>query len=393
MTLPTTVIGSFPRPTELVELYYRKSTGAFVDEQRFAELIENAMHKHVQLQVRCGVDIVSSGEASRPNFVTYVTQRLTGFDGEQTLWEMRDTDLFPEASYAYYRAHAKGFEINRTPRLTRPVQYAGPELIRSEIALFTHALASYGRTPASAFLSVVAPDSVAHAIEQQGVYEEEEEYLAALADALRSECQEIIAAGFLLQIDAPGLLMDFSHKRHEGKDMQAYRDHVQRCVGMIHRMTEGIPPERLRVHACWGNHIGPHSTDIPLHEVLDLLLQLPGDGLCLEACSPGHRSDFLAFQSYVPLPPQKLIYLGVVDPKTPQLESVDAIRYQLREAETVLGAGHAGASPNCGFETYAGISYLDEQIIGEKLTRMVNATHSAKTYLLNKREEDDYHHS
>jgi len=371
MALPTTVIGSFPRLRELAKLYYQKAAGEQIDEQRFEKLVWESMYKHVQLQVAAGIDSMSSGESSRTNFIGYITERLSGFEGEQTPWEMQDFRLFPQISYAYYLAYRQGFESNRTPRLTKPIRYTGSEPIRREIALFTKTLASFNKSPQTAFLSVVSPDSIAHAMVQDAVYPGDKEYLCALADALHSECEEIINAGFLLQIDAPALLMDYSLRRNEGMDMQTYREHVKLRVDMICRMTQGIAPEQMRVHSCWGNHIGPHSTDVPLGEVLDLLLKLPGNGLCLEACSPGHRSDFLAFQQHVPLPPQKVVYLGVVDPKTPQLESEDAIRHQLQEAEKVLGEGHAGMCPNCGFEPYAGISYIDEAVIAEKLRRMV----------------------
>ena len=373
MAIKNTVIGSFPRSKETANYYYLKASRGWVDdEEQLASLVREDTYRHVKLQLAAGVDVISSGESSRPNFMSYVTERLTGFEGEHTPWVMRDMALYPEASYASYLAYKQGYESIRAPRVTKAIDYRGPEKIRQEIALFTEVLSSLGSDPRSAFLSVVSPDTVAHACEQakdDPVYPDDESYLSTLETALRNDCLEIIKAGYGLQIDAPALLMDYGHARYD-MDIPTYRQHVQLRIDMIKRMTDGIPAERLRMHCCWGNNLGPHSTDVALGAVLDLLLQLPGNGLCLEACSPGHRSDFLEF-AQVSIPPQKIIYLGVIDPKTPQLESVGSILFQLREAEKVIGHDHLGACPNCGFETYAGISYVDEAIIAEKLRRMV----------------------
>jgi 5-methyltetrahydropteroyltriglutamate--homocysteine methyltransferase len=339
----TSHAGSLPRPAELQELNRLKNAGQPIDEQARAARIRSAVPEVVRQQVGAGVDIVNDGEYGKTNFLNYVRDRLSGYEPTGrpqyagAMADRRDRRNFPQ----FYEDE---LSRNALPReelaCTGPVTYSGLHLLQADIDNFKAAL--QGVEVEEAFLPALAPTYGG----ENRYYRSEEEYLNALADAMRVEYKAIVDAGFVVQIDDPGLPAAWD-QYVPAISVEEYRKVAARRVELVNYALTGIPEDRVRYHICWGSWHGPHSTDLPLRDIVDLLLQVKAQCYSIEAANVRHEHEWKVWRD-VRLPEGKLLMPGVVSHATNVLEHPELVADRIVTYAGVVGRENVIAGTDCG---------------------------------------------
>ncbi len=346
--LLTSHAGSLPRPDDLGTLLAAKDAGEPYDGAAFAARVRAAVHEVVRKQIECGIDIVNDGELSKINFTSYARERLGGVTQRKRepgqpsfkIWS-RDEAEFPE----YFAAINLGVEY---AVCSGPLKYIGHEAVQSDIGNLQAALA--GVTPAEAFITAVAPGTIEHWLENE-YYGDEESYLAAIADAMREEYTAIVKAGFILQIDDPDL--GDAWQIHPELDVRAYRRFAELRIDVLNHALHGLPPERVRFHMCWGSYHGPHKYDIPLEEIVDLVLKVNAQCYSIEASNPRHEHEWRVWER-VKLPEGKILMPGVVGHASDFVEHPQLVAERLNKYARLVGRENVVAGTDCGLGTRVG---------------------------------------
>jgi len=320
--------------------------------------VKAAVEQLVRRQLEAGIDIVNDGEASKLSYATYVTERLSGFGGQRPLRHRpRSEAEFPE----FFANRLPRSVITSTPACEGPVAYRGTQRVEADI----HNLqAAAGDRPA--FMSAASP-GVIELWMPNAFYADTEEYVFALADAMKTEYDAIHAAGLALQLDCP----DIPGVWHNDPDLtlEEFRAKVGMRLAAIDHAIRDIPSEAVRLHICWGNYEGPHNHDVPLDAFLDLVLQAKPDGISFEAANPRHEHEWALFED-VKLPDGKVLLPGVIDSTSNFIEHPELIAQRLLRFARVAGAENVIASADCGFATVAGLDLVDPKIAWAKLAAM-----------------------
>jgi 5-methyltetrahydropteroyltriglutamate--homocysteine methyltransferase len=365
----TTCAGSLIRPTDLREMVLARDAGQTVDEARLETRIAEAVKAAVQKQVDAGLDIISDGEMSKPSFWTYLKERLSGFDKQVPLRGTRQVDVneFPElaARLGFTGAAVQPMQ----PVCTGPITYTGRGPLERDLRNFRAALdgVEYGE----AFLPAATPGMVAYTQGNEH-YPTLEAYFDAIADALQVEYRAIVDAGFLLQLDAPDIPIgrnvvfagdgvDFGQRT-----TAEYRERLEMSVAACNRALRGIASDRVRLHTCWGNWPGPHHKDVPLADILDIVLRVNADALYVEAFNPRHEHEWKVWET-TQLAPDKLLIVGMIDTKTNYIEHPEAIADRLERYCRLLGRDRVIAGTDCGFGTTAARATVTEDVAWAKL--------------------------
>ena len=363
----TTHTGSLPRPDALLPLIFAREKGEESDPTERLEASRRAVHAIVRQQLDSGIDVVNDGEQGKSSYATYVQNRLEGFDGDPvTPGAVTDPD-FPEyfERTATLRAGASNPLLRRP--CTGPIRYRAVEELRAELDDFAAALE--GVSPADTFLSAASP-GIASIFIPNEYYATHEEYMGALADALKTEYDAIHEAGFLLQIDAPDLAL--SRPRYFGHLSDGeFRTQIRTHVEAINHATRDIPPDRMRMHLCWGNYEGPHHRDVPLAQIVDIALEARPLGLSFEAANPRHEHEWKVWRD-VKLPEGKLLIPGVLDSTTNYIELPELVAERLVRFAEVVGRENVIAGTDCGFSTGAGYIQVDPKITWAKFRAMAD---------------------
>jgi 5-methyltetrahydropteroyltriglutamate--homocysteine methyltransferase len=323
------------------------------DEPGFAARLREAVADVVRAQLECGLDSVCDGEYGKQNFTSYVGTRIKGYEPKAvdpaktpspSASLRRDTDTFP----AYYARrgdtlYGRGTDVGRT-RLacTGPLEYVGHEAIATELENLRLALER--QTYAEAFLPAPGPGILTSSTTNE-YYPDDEAFLWALAEAMNDEYRAITDAGYLLQIDDPHLLIAWQHL--PDVSVSEYRKHLELLVAAVNHSLRGIPPERVRLHTCWGSWVGPHTGDVPLRNVVDPLLQVNANGLSIEASNPWHEPDWRVWEQ-VKLPPEKVLMPGVVGHYTDFIEAPELVADRLVRYGRLVGRENVVAGTDCG---------------------------------------------
>jgi 5-methyltetrahydropteroyltriglutamate--homocysteine methyltransferase len=286
----TTHVGSLPRPEGLIELMFARAEGEAVDPELLERKTRDAVVEVVAHQKEAGIDIVSDGEMSKPSYATYVTERLTGFGGTSIPPKLSDILEYPNVSSQYFNdPGVKSLNKNR-PACNGPVASRGTADADKDIAHFRHALAQY--PSAEAFMNAASPGVVSMFLGNTH-YDSEREFLWAVADAMKPEYRAIIDAGLLLQLDCPDLAMT-RHREFADAPLGKFREYAKLHIEVLNYVLQDFPRDRIRVHICWGNYPGPHHHDVPIEEIVDLLLTIHA-GALLEGMegreTPGRHGD------------------------------------------------------------------------------------------------------
>jgi len=372
----TTHVGSLPRPDELIELMFAKAEGEEVDEALLEEKTQEAVIEVVGHQKEVGVDIVSDGEMSKPSYATYVTERLTGFGGTSTLPKLSDILEYPNVSSHYFNDPGVQSLNRHRPACNGPVASKGTEDAERDIAHFKRALEL--APPTEAFMNAASPGLLSMFLGNIH-YDTEEEFLYAVAGAMQPEYRAIVEAGFLLQLDCPDLAMT-RHREFKDSPLEDFRDYVRRHVEVLNWALADIPKDRIRVHVCWGNYPGPHHHDVPMAQIVDLLLGIHTGALLFEGANSRHAHEWKVWES-VDLPEDMVIVPGVIESMTNRIEHPELVAERIVRYARLVGRENVIAGSDCGFGTFVGLDLVDPGIAWAKLRSLAEGARLASKEL------------
>jgi len=362
----TTHAGSLPRPKELVAMQVRLSRKEPVDAAALDNLVEQSTRRVIAAQLAAGIDVGNNGEQARESFFTYVQHRLSGFGGQSNRPIMKD--IIHYASFLELKLP----EFSRTmvslmnaPMAVGEVRYVDRSALEKECADFLRIAGEQGSQFSEAFMTAASPGIVASAMLNE-YYPRYEDYVFAVADALKNEYEYIAAQGLVLQIDCPDVAME-RHTSFAERPLDDFLSFVDLNISAINRAVVRIPRDRIRMHVCWGNYEGPHTFDVPLEEILPRLYQAQVGALVLSMANPRHAHEHRCFTRH-PLPPGMLLVAGVIDPTTNYIEHPEVVADRIERAAEAIGDPHRVlAGTDCGFDTAAGLGAVAEEIVWEKL--------------------------
>jgi len=347
----TTHVGSLPRPADLLEMNNAKANGRSVDQSAWTVLVRESVLDVVRQQRESRVDIVNDGELSKSSWSSYVNDRLGGFAesvsrGQGSLARGRDKKAYQEFYHEYDRIQP--FRTINGSRWTdvvcnAPIVYKDETQVRLDIENLKTACAAVGVE--EAFITAVAPGSIiSRRINKY--YPTEEAFLFAIADAMKVEYRAIVDAGFLLQIDDPQLVTRYDMEDPPPAAEQYRKVAAVRVEALNHALAE-IPSDRVRYHICWGGWHGPHSTDLPLRDIVDLLLQIRAGAYLIEAANVRHEHEWRVWQE-VKLPEEKILVPGVVSHATNVLEHPELVAERIIRFANLVGRENVIAGTDCG---------------------------------------------
>jgi 5-methyltetrahydropteroyltriglutamate--homocysteine methyltransferase len=377
----TTHAGSLPRPPALLELLVRVSRREAVDAATLTAAVENATRHVVDKQRAVGIHVGNDGEQPRESFLSYVQHRMSGFDGASQRPIMRDIVHYP----SFLQLKAPDFARNMVslmsaPKAVGPVRYTDRRLVEEECALARRIAGNDGQGFRELFMTAASPGIVASAMLNEH-YPSYEEYVTAVADALATEYRYIVDQGFVLQIDAPDLAME-RHTSYADRPLADFQRYVDTNVAAANRALGDIPPDRVRLHVCWGNYEGPHDDDVPLDDILPRLYAAKVGALVISMANPRHAHEHRCFTRH-PLPAHMLLIAGVVDPTTNYVEHPEVVADRIELAAKAVGdPRRVLAGPDCGFATAAGLGEVAEEVVWEKLKALVAGARLATQRLL-----------
>ena len=366
----TTHAGSLPRPARLVELYAARVAGEAVDEAELVREGEAATRWVVEQQRKAGIDIPSDGEQLREAFFLYVQRRMTGFSGSWQRPSRSELDAYPEFAAQWRKAEEGKVAVSNIvpPKATGPIAYADTEANEAELDTFAAALKEAGGDFTDAFMTAPSPGIVAAAMKNEH-YASEDEYLDALAEALRVEYESAHRHGYLLQIDAPDLALE-RHFSYADRPIREFVDFVERVIARINSALRNVPRERVRLHVCWGNYESPHDKDVALKEILPAILRADVGTFLLPFANPRHQHEIKLFRD-APLAADQSLIVGVIDTLTNFVEHPEVVADRLeRAAEMVGDPARIQAGTDCGFDTSAGMGRVTADVVWAKLAAM-----------------------
>jgi 5-methyltetrahydropteroyltriglutamate--homocysteine methyltransferase len=368
----TTHTGSLPRPWDLTTQLEELDAGTIPDPAALQVRVRRAVGEVVRHQIDAGVDIVNDGEQGKVGYSTYVRHRLTGFDGQATVPSRADWADFPEAAARSERRST----ISR-PACNGPIEWKDRTAMQTDVANLKAALE--GMRPTEAFMTAASPGVIAHFLRNDH-YPSREAYLARLVDVMKEEYDAIHRAGFILQIDCPDLAMS-RHLAFPELSNAQFLKIAQANVEALNHALRDIPPDRMRLHLCWGNYEGPHHRDIPLREILPIALRARPQALSFEGANPRHEHEWIVFRE-VKLPDDRLIIPGVLDSTTNFIEHPELVAQRLVRYAEVVGRERVIAGTDCGFATFARSTLqVEPEIAWEKFKAMAEGARIASAQL------------
>jgi 5-methyltetrahydropteroyltriglutamate--homocysteine methyltransferase len=365
----TTFVGSLIRPPQVLALESE------TDENKRTAVLRSAVDEAVRKQAEVGVDVISDGEFGKSSWFTYVMERLDGYavrpvQKPEIGFLGRDESNYPD----FFSTSGMGGLGTQQHVCVAPIRYIGKAVMQRDVDNLLQAL--QGVSVQGAFLPVVAPTSISvdHVNEY---YASDDEYLAALADALHEEYRTITDAGLIVQLDDAILTHFYDRMQAEGRD---YRKWVARQVEVINHALRGIPEEQVRYHVCWGSWPGPHTSDAPLSAFLDLVLKINAQAFSIEGANPRHEWEWTVWQD-VKLPDGKILLPGVISHAISHVEHPELIAQRLRRFTDLVGRENVIASSDCGFAQGAGIQRQVPSIMWAKLQSLTEGAQLASRQL------------
>ena len=369
----TTHVGSLPRPDALIQTLRARHEGGEFAAELFETQCDEAVAECVAKQKECGVDIVSDGEMSKISYAYYVKERLDGMEspdaaqarGEHIVYFQKLDTAYPEfPDFSAYRAKANfGPASVRPPICTGPLKYRNLDAVETDLKRLERA-ADQARV-SSCFMPAASPGVIAMFSGASSYYRNEDDYVFALAEAMRPEYEAIARAGVVLQLDAPDLPLARAMK-YSGGDVDPMRI-VSRNIEAINQATANIPAERIRVHLCWGNYSGPHIRDIAVSKLFDSLRKLRPRLWSFEAANPRHEHEWADWRD-AKFDDDVILIPGVIDSVSNFVEHPRLIAERISRFTSFVGRDRVIAGSDCGFGTFAtGFSQTFPSIVWAKL--------------------------
>jgi 5-methyltetrahydropteroyltriglutamate--homocysteine methyltransferase len=379
----TTHTGSLPRPPEVVELML----AAKVEARHAAPLhhvarhgenaLDTAVRKAIadvaQKQIASGIDVISDGEQGRTDYTVHVLDRLTGYEGPSSPPLGTGEPEFPELS-ALLSQFASPFQ--HRPACNGPVGWKDFAAAEADIARSREVLAASGAV--ETFMTSPSPGQIARYLKNRH-YPSEEAYMFALSEVMAREYRAIVDAGFILQLDCPDLAMS-RHMLYPELSIAEYRKVIAVNVAALNHAVGGIPAERMRMHVCWGSTMGPHHTDVPLRDIVDIVLAARPQAVSFPGANPRHGHEWKVWDE-VTLPDDKIIIPGVIDSTSNFVEHPELVADRIVQYANAVGRENVIAGVDCGFGTFAGRVQVDSKIVWMKLQSLAEGAALASRQL------------
>jgi len=354
-----------PRSQQVVDFIFARERDEEYDPAEFDVCMASACDDSVGKQVAAGIDIVSDGETSKISYATYVKDRYTGFSGDSPRNPPADLKLFPE--FLKRLANDGGTPKYARPMCTGEVKSKGQGELQKDIDNLKAAMAQHGAS--RGFMNAASPGVISLFL-QNDYYSDREAYLAALADAMRDEYETIVAAGLDLQLDCPDLALS-RHMLFSDLSDQEFVKIADSHIEALNHALANVPPEKVRVHICWGNYEGPHVCDIDMATVFSTLMKAQAGYLLFETSNPRHGHEWTVFRDRkAEIPEDKILVPGVVDTTTNFVEHPELVAQRIERFVDIVGAERVIAGSDCGFGTFAGFGAVDPDIAYAKLATL-----------------------
>jgi len=366
----TTHTGSLPRPDDLIKSMFAKEEGVPVDPAALERRVAAAVAEVVGKQAQSGIDVINDGEMSKPSYATYIKDRLAGFGGEGNTFVYQDLAAFPRLEKRVFGD--PGRSRRKTPACNAPITVRDPDAARVDVEHLKAALSSVNAR--DGFLTGASPGVIGLFFRNQH-YRTDEEYIHAIAEAMRPEYETIARAGYVLQIDCPDLGMG-RHIQYANLTLPEWREKAEMHVEALNQATRNIPPEQLRMHLCWGNYEGPHHCDVPLGDVIDIVFRARPSAIALEAANPRHAHEWKLFET-VKLPEGKMLIPGVIESKSNFIEHPELIAQRIGRYAKLVGRENVMAGSDCGFGTWVGQAAVDPDVVWAKMAAMAEGARIA----------------
>ena len=376
VTIKTTHVGSLPRPAELLK-YIR---GDEPPPHNYEDLLSEATQAVFKRQTDVGIDVINDGELARRDYVTAARKRMTGFDAEKAATSASDLEEMKEYSDRF--EGRKGLLTLTSKTEVKNAACSGPIFfsqdgladLNREIERVVAAANTNNIPLDQVFFSSPSPGTLAVFFEDD-YFHNHTQYVTALGQAMKTEYEAVHAAGLVLQVDCPDLAMG-RHSKFKNKTTAEFQDIVEVNIKVMNEALLNIPADRIRMHVCWGNYPGPHHHDVPLADIVHLVLPAKPKYLSIEACNPGHGHEWEVFKT-AKLPEGKVLMPGVLDTTTSHIEHPRLVAQRLLNYIRLVGVDSVMASTDCGFDSAAGASNIPTEIVYAKLQAMVNGARIA----------------
>ena len=367
----TTHTGSLPRPEALTQQYIDRGHGQPVDAEELASAGREATRASIHSQADAGIDIGNNGEQPRDSFFLYLRDRLTGLGGSWERPTRADVEGYPGFKKRWAQQAAsedKVSNVSGVPMAIGEISYADRKAIDGECSDLEAALTENPGAFQETFMSSPSPGIVASALKNE-YYDTLDDYLEALGKALQVEYETIVEHGFILQIDAPDLAME-RHVTYKDQPLSVFLGFVETVVGVINRSLVNVPRDRVRLHVCWGNSESPHDSDVPLADILPIIMKADVGGFVLPFANPRHAHEYKHFADYR-LADDQILVAGVIDTLTNFVEHPEVVADRLERVAAVVGdPTRVLAGTDCGFDTSAGWGRVAEDVVWAKLRTM-----------------------
>ena len=363
--ISVTHVGSLPRKQEVVDFIFARENNQKYNQDDFDNVMSRAVLETVKKQVDSGVDIVSDGETSKISYATYVKDRYNGFSGDSPRNPPADLKMFP--SFLKRLADDGGTPTYARPMCTERVSSKGQVDLNKDI--FNLQTAMKMHNVSRGFMNAASPGVISLFLQNQ-FYTSREEYLAALADVMKTEYETITGSGLYLQLDCPDLALSRHMLFNELSD-EEFLKIADLHVETLNYALRDIPEEKVRVHICWGNYEGPHCCDIDMNKVFSTLMKAKAQYLLFETSNPRHAHEWEVFKNRKSeIPDNKILVPGVVDTTTNFVEHPELVRQRIERFVSIVGKDRVVAGTDCGFGTFAGFGAVDPEIAYAKLNAL-----------------------
>ena len=365
----TTHTGSLPRPKPLIDLVLAKEQGKEVDAAVFEDQVAKAVEDVVALQVAAGIDIVNDGEMSKPSYTQYIKHRVSGIGTDPRAGEIGRDIMIGRDMLAYpdFAARRTAFGNVPFPGCIGPLKYEDRSGLDRDIAHL--AAATEKAKPAATFMTAPSPGILTRFIINLH-YPTEDAYVEALAEVLKVEYQAIVGAGFILQIDAPDLASARNNQYRNLSDDE-FRKIADRNIAVLNGALEGLPPDRVRLHICWGNYEGPHTHDLPLTKIIDIAFKARVGAFSIEGANPRHEHEWEDLKE-MHIPGDVVLIPGVIDSTTNFVEHPKLVAQRIGHYSDIVGRERVIAGVDCGFGTFvrAGEPMVADSVVWAKLNAL-----------------------
>ena len=362
--IPSTHTGSLPRPDDLIQLMWAVGDGIPVDKVALDARVSKAIQEIVDKQVAAGVTIINDGEMSKPSYATYVKDRLSGFAGESIQnYFFDDLVDFPRSAEAV--AGNPGRRKRSAPACTSPIEVIDRDAAVKDMVELSAAAKKANHE--KIFTSAASPGVVSLFFGNE-YYKTQEEYVFAIAEAMRFEYEAIAAAGATVQVDCPDLAMG-RHSAYAQMSLEEFRNTIRMHIEALNHAVRNIPAEQLRMHLCWGNYPGPHHHDVPIQNIIDIVWTAKPQTVLFEGANPRHSHEWQVLKE-LGVPDNKFICPGVIEPQSNYIEHPELVAMRLEQWAQVVSPDRLLAGVDCGFSVHVGTTTIDPDVAFAKLAAL-----------------------